>query len=65
VAEGSLDGYVQYPGPGCRNGGIIRIRDGHKFVNSVMSHHYLVMTGHHPANLEFVARVFGLSLDVI
>jgi hypothetical protein len=65
VAEGNLDGYAQYPGSDCRNGGIIRTRDGHKFVKSVMSHHSLVMVGHHRANLEYVGRVFDLSLDVI
>jgi hypothetical protein len=65
VAEGSLDGYAQHPAPTAVTAGFIRIRDGHKFVNSVMSHHSLVMTGHHRANLEFVDRVLELSLDVI
>jgi len=65
VAEGNLDCYSQYPGSDCLNGGIIRVRDGHKFVNSVMSHHYLVITGHHRANLEYIGRIFDLALDVI
>src|ERR1022692_735639 len=65
VAEGNLDGYAQYPGSDCHNGGIVRIRDGHTFVSSVMSHHYLLMTGHHRANLEYIGRIFDLALNVI
>ncbi len=65
VAEAQLERYVQYPGSNCRTGGVIRVRDGHQFTSSLVSHHYLVMTGHHRAALDFVAKVFNLRLDVI
>ncbi len=65
VLEGSLTGYVQYPGSDCRNGGVIKVRDGHRTLASLYSHHYLLMTGHHLANLRPVAQVFNLGIDEI
>jgi hypothetical protein len=65
VLEGSLTGYVQYPGSDCRNGGVIKVRDGHRTLASLYSHHYLLMTGHHLANLRLVAQVFNLGIDEI
>jgi hypothetical protein len=63
VLEGSLTGYVQYPGSDCRNGGVIRVRDGHRTLASLYSHHYLLMAGRHLANLRPVTQVFGLQLE--
>ncbi len=65
LTEGALTGYAQYPGSDCLNGGVIRVPDGHRFVNSLNSHHYLLMTGHVRATLELVSRVFGIRLEVI
>lgn len=65
LAEGALTGYAQYPGSDCLNGGVIRVRNGHRLMNSLSSHHYLLMTGHQRTTLELVSRVFDLSLDVI
>jgi len=65
LAEGTLTGYAQYPDSDCRNGGVIRVRDGHQLMNSLSSHHYLLMTGHQRASLELVLRVFGIRLEVV
>ena len=65
VAEGSLTGYAQYPGSDCLNGGVIRVRDGHRFMNSVCSHHSLLMTGRQLADLRMVAPVFNLAIQEI
>jgi hypothetical protein len=65
VAEGSLTGYAQYPGSDCLNGGVIRVRDGHRFMNSVCSHHSLLMTGRQLADLRLVAPVFNLAIQEI
>lgn len=62
VAEGSLTGYVQYPGSDCRNGGVIKVRDGRKLMSALASHHYLLLTGHNRADIELVAKVFGLEV---
>ena len=65
VAEGELTGYAQYPGSDCLNGGVIRVHDGHRLMNSLSSHHSLLMTGHHLADLRMVAKVFNLGIQEI
>jgi len=65
VAEGELTGYVQYPNSDCLNGGVLRVHDGKKLVNTISSHHYLLMTGHNQADIEMVAKVFDLAVDAI
>jgi L-fucose isomerase-like protein len=65
VAEGTMEKYVQYPKSDCLNGGVIRIRDGRKLMRSLVSHHYLVMTGHHLADLQLIAPVFDMEIEEI
>lgn len=65
VAEGELEGYAGYPGSDCRNGGIVRVPDGHRLMTRLSSHHYLFMTGHQRADLEIIAPVFGLKLEIL
>jgi len=65
VSEGKLEGYAQYPESHCRNGGIIRVPDGHKLMSKLPSHHCLLMTGHHRAEIENLARVFHLAIEQI
>jgi hypothetical protein len=65
VLEGSLTDYVQYPDSDCRNGGVIKVRDGHRTLASLYSHHYLLMTGRHLANLKPVAQVFNLGIEEV
>ena len=63
MTEGQLAGYAQFPGSDCLNGGVIRVRDGHKFVQRLGSHHYLLLVGHHGTDLGFVGQVFGLTVE--
>jgi L-fucose isomerase-like protein len=63
VAEGQLTGYVQYPGSDCRNGGIIRVRDGRRFMDRLCSHHYLLTTGHNLTDIRLLAQVFDLQVE--
>ena len=65
VAQGSLKGYVQYPGSDCLNGGVIRVRDGRKLMDSLASHHYILMTGHRLADIRWLTRVFDLDVEEI
>jgi len=65
VAEGSLEGYVQYPGSDCLNGGIVRVRDGRKLMGALASHHYVLLTGHNLADLELISQVFDLRVEEI
>jgi hypothetical protein len=63
VVEGELKGYVQYPGSDCRNGAVLKVPDGHRFMNELSSHHQCLMPGHGRRDIELVAQVFGLALD--
>ena len=65
VAEGSLEGYAQYPDSDCLNGGVIKIKDGRKLVDTVSSHHYLLMTGHNLTDINNLSQIFELDVEVI
>ena len=63
MTEGQLADYAQFPGSDCLNGGVIRVRDGRKFVQRLGSHHYLLLVGRHGTDLGFVGQVFGLTVE--
>jgi hypothetical protein len=65
VAEGTLTGYAQFPGSDCLNGGVIKIRSGRRLMDSLASHHYLVLAGHHSVDIRFLGKVFGLEIEEI
>jgi L-fucose isomerase-like protein len=65
VAEGELTGYAQFPGSDCLNGGVVRVRDGHRLMRSIASHHYLLTLGHNANDIRLIAAVFGLDVAEI
>ena len=65
VAEGSLTRYEQYPDSDCLNGGVLRISDGQKLLDTVSSHHYLLMTGHNLADIRMLSKLFELEVEEI
>lgn len=65
VAEGDLTGYANFPGSDCVNGGVLRVKDGHRLMNSIASHHYLLMVGHHATSIRMIGKVFGFDVDEI
>lgn len=65
VSEGYLEGYVGYENSDCRNGAVIRVPDGHSFIDKMPSHHCLIMVGHHRAEIESLAKIFDLQIDQI
>ena len=65
VVEGALEGYAQYPGSDCLNGGIIRIPDGHRLMDRLSSHHMLLLTGHNLVDIQMIAGIFGLEVEVL
>jgi len=62
VIEGSLQGYVQYPGSHCVNGAVIRVPDGRRLLRELDSHHYLFVQGAIRSELGLMAEVFNLSV---
>ncbi len=63
VEKGVLEDYVQYPGSDCRNGGLIRVPDGYRLMESIRSHHVIVTTGKRSNQMKAVAEIFGLLFD--
>lgn len=63
VTEGELEGYAQFPGSDCLNGGIVRVPDGHRLMTRLTSHHYLLLTGRQQAAIETIAPIFSLQSD--
>lgn len=62
VIEAEIEDYVQYPGSDCRNGALIRYKDGHKVMDELCSHHSLIITGDVRPQLRQLARVFGFDV---
>ena len=62
VAEGEMRGYAQFPGSDCLNGDVLRVGDGCRLMESVASHHYLLLVGNHVENIRLIAKVFDLDV---
>jgi hypothetical protein len=62
IAEGSLEGYVQYENSDCLNGAILKVANGRRMLDRLTSHHYLLMTGHHQADIEMIGKVYDFNI---
>ncbi len=65
VMEAENKGYVQYAGTDFRNGAVIKVKDGHRMMRNVYSHHQLLIEGHVERDLLTIADVFGLEIESI
>lgn len=65
LAEGTLTGYAHFPNSDCLNGGVVKVRDGHRLMSALASHHYLLLVGHHRVDINFLGKVFGLTIEEI
>lgn len=63
VFEGNLEGYAQFPGSDCLNGAVIKVKDGHKLMKELASHHYILVQGHQLVNIRNISRILGLSTE--
>jgi hypothetical protein len=63
VAEASLESYAMYGDSDCKNGAVIRVKNGPEFVRSLASHHYMITTGHNEADIQMVGRVFDFGVE--
>jgi L-fucose isomerase-like protein len=62
VTQGSLKNYVQYEDSDCLNGAILKVPDGRRMLDRLTSHHYLLMTGHHQADIDMIGKVFNYQV---
>lgn len=59
IIQAEIETYVQYPGSDCRNGALIRYRDGYRVMEELCSHHSLIIEGDVRNQLKLLADVFG------
>ena len=62
VTEGELESYVQYENSDCLNGAILKVPDGRRMLDRILSHHYLLMTGHWQDDINMLGKVFGFQV---
>lgn len=62
LIRAQIEEYVQYPGSDCRNGALIRYRDGNKVMRELCSHHSLIVAGDVVEQLRQLAGVFGWEI---
>jgi hypothetical protein len=62
VIETELVNYVQYQDSHCLNGAVLRVPDGHQLMQSLGSHHALLLSGNRTAELDFISRVFDWKI---
>ena len=66
IIEASIDEYVQYPGSDCRNGALIRFKNnGHKVMQTLCSHHALIVKGDCVPELLLLAQIYGFKTEVL
>jgi hypothetical protein len=65
VIPAQLEGYAGYPGSDCRNGGIVKVRDGRALMDRLYSHHQILTTGDRSLELGLAAAAFGLQVELV
>lgn len=61
VIEGNLPKYAQFADSHCLNGAVIEVPNGPRMIDNLVSHHYIITTGHNSNALEMVSKVFDLE----
>ena len=61
IVEGELPKYAQFKNSDCLNGAVIRVPDGKRLVDDLVSHHYIITTGHNLNELATISKVFDLE----
>ena len=67
IIESVIEEYVQYPGSDCRNGALIRFKNnnGHQVMQSLCSHHALIIKGNSVPQLQLLAEIYGFETEVL
>ncbi|MEI6288919.1 MAG: hypothetical protein WCP19_00675 [Chloroflexota bacterium] len=61
VIEGDLPKYAQFKNSHCLNGAVIEVPNGNRLINDLVSHHYIITSGHNQNGLEMISKVFDLG----
>jgi len=65
IVEGELPKYAGFENSHCLNGAVIHVPNGKKLVDDLVSHHYIITTGHNLNELQMVSKVFDLDCITI
>lgn len=67
IIEAKIEDYVKYPGSDCRNGALIKFvnGNGHRVMESLSSHHSIIIKGNVTYMLLQMAKVYGFEVEVI
>jgi hypothetical protein len=65
--EAGIEDYVQYPGSDCRNGALVRYKNGngHQVMEELSSRHAIIIQGDITHELIRMAKVYGFSCKVL
>ncbi|MDA3834930.1 MAG: hypothetical protein PF495_16210 [Spirochaetales bacterium] len=62
--KADLKGYIQYDSSSdCRNGGVMEVSDGTKFMDKVFSHHILLVEGDVSEELRMLGKIMDLKVE--
>lgn len=67
IIEAEIEDYVQYPGSDCRNGALLKYSNGsgHRVMESLSSHHAIIIRGRVTHLLQQMARVLDIETEVL
>ena len=67
IIESTIEEYVKYPGSDCRNGALIRFKNnnGHQVMQTLCSHHALIVEGDCTPQLSLLARIYGFETEIL
>jgi len=61
IVEADLPKYAQFENSDCLNGAVIRVPNGKRLVDDLVSHHYIITTGHNLNALGMISKVLDLE----
>ena len=67
IIEAEIEEYVQFSGSDCLNGALLRYtnKSGHRVMESLSSHHAILIQGRMAPQLSQIAKVYGFETEII
>ncbi len=65
IIPAKIENYAAYPGSDCRNGAVVRVRDGRAIMDKLYSHHQVITTGERSVELGIAAKAFNLDTELL
>jgi L-fucose isomerase-like protein len=62
VSPAVLTSYAEYQNSDCLNGAVLRVANGHRFVEQLPTHHVILATGDLTRRIELMCSVLGMEV---